>query len=453
MRVFIGMPTYERFFFIRQAIESIINQSYKDWILFVSNDQSDIKINKYIVENLAVDDNRIIYHQQTKSLGLINNFNFLANEFLKSDCDLFMWIGDDDYLNKDYLKNSVNIFKANSELELVANNHITVDTYGRTIRTYKSFNRFKKKKLFLRALNYFFEPEILGKGNLFTGIFSRKIIYDIFSISKLKHMYFDYNLSYLIIFNGKFITSENSLFFKRYALISDTPKVIPKIKKLKFRNYLFSQFSVIKLLGHTKAILSFNRVASYRLYTLLLFAIRLPLITLITLSHYILNLLKKISTKAFSFNDKIWQFDMAKIYDQMIVDGSILVQNSRSGQSLDLSIEDIKIIDFDESNEEKRLVDSNIYKLFKSYKNNSSSSIDQILIDMSIKYNPKDLSIILSNSDKMDIFGSQISLTMNQLETSYIIHKGTIPFLQILFELVPQKKLNIESSHLFTSRQ
>ena len=93
--VSIIMPVYSVEKYIRQSIESVINQTYKDWELLIMDDCS--KDSSYqIMEEYAAKDERIKIHRAEKNKGVVkvrNSLTQMANgryiAFLDSD-DLWM---------------------------------------------------------------------------------------------------------------------------------------------------------------------------------------------------------------------------------------------------------------------------------------------------------------------------------------------------------------------------
>ncbi|MBU4353452.1 glycosyltransferase, partial [Candidatus Parcubacteria bacterium] len=86
-KVFIGMPAYNGERFIGEAIESLLNQSFSDFTLFISDDAS-TDGTQAICENYAKKDPRIICHRQEKNIGMFPNFKFLLD---RANGDFFMW--------------------------------------------------------------------------------------------------------------------------------------------------------------------------------------------------------------------------------------------------------------------------------------------------------------------------------------------------------------------------
>lgn len=89
--VSIIMPAYNAEKFIKESIESVINQSYKNWELLIVDDCSKDLTSK-IIENFSLKDKRIKIFQQEKNKGVVKTRNKALKEskgryvaFLDSD--------------------------------------------------------------------------------------------------------------------------------------------------------------------------------------------------------------------------------------------------------------------------------------------------------------------------------------------------------------------------------
>ena len=101
MKFTIAIPAYKDVFF-REAIESVINQTCKDWELIILNDFSPEDIEKIALEYIT--ESRIRYYKNEKNVGaynLVDNWNrcleLAQGEFL-------ICMGDDDVLREDCLE-------------------------------------------------------------------------------------------------------------------------------------------------------------------------------------------------------------------------------------------------------------------------------------------------------------------------------------------------------------
>ena len=86
------MATYNGEKYLVEQIESILNQTYKNIRLIISDDESKDNTRK-ILEEYEKKDNRIKVFYQEKNLGYVKNFEFLLKQV---ENDIFMLSDQDD---------------------------------------------------------------------------------------------------------------------------------------------------------------------------------------------------------------------------------------------------------------------------------------------------------------------------------------------------------------------
>lgn len=105
-RVTIGLPTYRRGHLIHRALASIASQTYRDFVLIVSDDTGEDAETLEAVRKLSHAFPEVILVSQKDNLGMIGNFKYLL---AASETEYFMWISDDDEISSDYLEELVGL--------------------------------------------------------------------------------------------------------------------------------------------------------------------------------------------------------------------------------------------------------------------------------------------------------------------------------------------------------
>ena len=108
----IGMPVYNGELFIKKAIESILDQTFTDFELIISNNSSSDSTEK-ICQDFIDKDNRIQIHTQKKNIGIHRNFNFLLS---KAKGEYFAWAAVDDYLDNDFMEKNLKILESDKSV-------------------------------------------------------------------------------------------------------------------------------------------------------------------------------------------------------------------------------------------------------------------------------------------------------------------------------------------------
>ena len=120
MPISIVMPTYNRLDFLKQAVDSVLSQSYTDWELVISDDCSKDNTRAYLS---TLTDPRIKVHFQPSNLGQFGSLNFL---FSHASHDVAQILCDDDYLvDKDALQRLVTQWaELPPEVAFLRSNHV-----------------------------------------------------------------------------------------------------------------------------------------------------------------------------------------------------------------------------------------------------------------------------------------------------------------------------------------
>ena len=94
-KIDILLATYNGEKFLREQLDSILNQTYKNFNLIISDDGSEDKTLQ-ILKEYQEKDNRVIVYNHKKNLGVISNFEFLLE---KVNSKYFMFSDQDDVWN------------------------------------------------------------------------------------------------------------------------------------------------------------------------------------------------------------------------------------------------------------------------------------------------------------------------------------------------------------------
>ena len=110
------MATYNGEKYLYEQIESILNQSYKNWILLIRDDKSEDSTVS-IIEEYEKKDSRIrLLRDRKGNLGFVKNFE----ELLKNSQEEFVMFSDqDDYWEKDKIKNYIEILQKDEKLSQI----------------------------------------------------------------------------------------------------------------------------------------------------------------------------------------------------------------------------------------------------------------------------------------------------------------------------------------------
>lgn len=116
----IGMPVYNGERYIREAIESILAQSFTDFELIIS-DNASTDSTEVICKEYLSQDQRIKYIRQNKNIGAPKNFRFLLEQ---ATGEFFIWFAHDDRWDSTYFKKAIEVLDVNHDCGLVFSNFV-----------------------------------------------------------------------------------------------------------------------------------------------------------------------------------------------------------------------------------------------------------------------------------------------------------------------------------------
>jgi glycosyltransferase involved in cell wall biosynthesis len=155
----IGMPTYKRPALLRRALKSIVNQSYTNYEIIISDNDPNENEVELIVSELKDLGIAVIYEKQKITTPPTDNFFNCLN---KANGKLFMWLADDDEIaDHEYIKNLVKILTDNPTASTAMANWVLMRDaeYGESkgVRDYQSnFWFFRVIKFTLFSSDDFF---------------------------------------------------------------------------------------------------------------------------------------------------------------------------------------------------------------------------------------------------------------------------------------------------------
>jgi glycosyltransferase involved in cell wall biosynthesis len=100
------IPTYRRPELLRKAVQSVLDQTYKNFQVCVYDNSSGDETEKIMLE-FAKNDSRVQYHRHTQNIGMIKNYEFGFNRINTS---YFSFLSDDDKLDPWFFDTALQAF-------------------------------------------------------------------------------------------------------------------------------------------------------------------------------------------------------------------------------------------------------------------------------------------------------------------------------------------------------
>lgn len=276
-KVFIGMPVYNGERFLREALDSIVRQSFADWRLFISDDTSSDST-AVIAQEYAKKDPRIQYYRQPTNLGLFENFRYTLDQ---ADAPYFIWAAQDDIRDHEYLKTCVDALDADESLGLATTCSVSIDSKNQPVLEETDLAKLSGKPSIANVARYILQPEILGKCNLMYGLWrtdAARATWKAYPQRKLWGQ--DYMFALALVARFGVHVDPRMMFRKRFGGYSNVggleEKRIEEMRKIHEGNpkdHMFPFFRFKKYLaGHMEAL----KGTPYRPLAAALLAARLP---------------------------------------------------------------------------------------------------------------------------------------------------------------------------------
>lgn len=205
--VSIGMPVYNGAKYIREALDSLLSQTFSSFELIIS-DNASIDATKAICEEYVRKDPRIRYVRQSENRGALANFKFVLNQ---AKGEFFMWAAADDRWDEDWIE-SVYIDIYNKKRIAGYGRLATIDEHGSPIRhPAETANLSFRGSRVWRKLAFYLAYEGSGKANLFHALYPRQILQR-FDLGADR---FDYQILFLLLDQISYTQMKGPCLYKR----------------------------------------------------------------------------------------------------------------------------------------------------------------------------------------------------------------------------------------------
>ena len=138
-RLIVGMPVFNGAGYIREALDSVLAQTYQDFTILVS-DNGSVDETVAIVEEYAARDPRISLQRHATNIGAHRNYNSLVTA---TDSELFKWMAHDDLIAPTFLSDCIALLDADPSASLAFANSVQIDengTHGADLSSNQSYD-------------------------------------------------------------------------------------------------------------------------------------------------------------------------------------------------------------------------------------------------------------------------------------------------------------------------
>jgi glycosyltransferase involved in cell wall biosynthesis len=142
-RLSIGLPVFNGENYLREALDSILAQTYTDFELIISDNASTDRT-KNICYTYAAVDNRIRYYRNDRNVGAPMNYNLT---FILSRGEYFKWASHDDLLAPEYLLRCVSVLDEDPSIVLCHSRTARINERGAMVGNYDHKMRIDSQKM------------------------------------------------------------------------------------------------------------------------------------------------------------------------------------------------------------------------------------------------------------------------------------------------------------------
>jgi glycosyltransferase involved in cell wall biosynthesis len=122
----IGVPVFNAERYLAEALDSLLAQTYRDFILILCDNCSTDRTPE-ICQGYAARDPRVRYHRNDHNLGAAKNFNLV---FERSSTSYFKWAPYDDRLEPEFLSRCIEVLETNPSVVLCYSKAKIIDENG-----------------------------------------------------------------------------------------------------------------------------------------------------------------------------------------------------------------------------------------------------------------------------------------------------------------------------------
>jgi glycosyltransferase involved in cell wall biosynthesis len=212
----IGMPVYNGEKYIREALDTLLGQSFTDFELIISDNASSDSTES-ICREYAENDTRISYVRQQSNIGAAANFLYVINQAVGI---YFMWAACDDRWSSDWLEKMHEAIKEPG-VGMAFGQIVHIDASGHTIlhpANGVNFSYGYSGIPLLRRTRFYLAYEGMGKANSIYSLYKRELVGPLCSMwAEIIDggLYYDYTIVYGCLQYQRIKQVDRATLFKR----------------------------------------------------------------------------------------------------------------------------------------------------------------------------------------------------------------------------------------------
>jgi glycosyltransferase involved in cell wall biosynthesis len=165
--VTVGIATYNRAVLLRQSLQSVLDQDYANLEIIISDNASGDDT-WTICGEASARDRRVRVYRQAENTGPTANLEFVRSQAAGK---YFMWLADDDFVSRAYVRSCVQKLESDPDLALVYGTARNIHSDG--LESVSPSFVLSQRHAFARVLEYF---RRVGDNAMFYGVYRRQVL-------------------------------------------------------------------------------------------------------------------------------------------------------------------------------------------------------------------------------------------------------------------------------------
>ena len=218
--VTIGLPVRNGGAHLREALNSLLAQEFKDFSIYISDNVSDDETGA-VCREFEQNDERVHYERRGSEVAVFDNFFDLVD---KCESEFFMWAAHDDLWSKNWILLLVSILRKQERAIGAFGALIHVDCNGRDMLLHPAngvtFEKWSNPQKTKRYLSYLHSNSSKGKANLLYSLFRTSALKQAIGTARQRGVDYDCAILSGILWDGYIASTASATFSKRICLNS-----------------------------------------------------------------------------------------------------------------------------------------------------------------------------------------------------------------------------------------
>ncbi len=226
-KISVGMPVYNGEPYIGLAINSILDQTFEDFELIIS-DNASTDATEEICRDFAATDKRVVYNRNEENIGAAGNYNRLVD---MAQADYFRWSNADDVVAPQLHERCVSVLDATPDAVLSYGKTRIIDADGNECEDYDDNLDLRDERPSDRFVKF---HDSVGLTNVIYGLMRTAAVRSSAKMGDGSYPAADTNFMGELALYGKFVEIPECLFYRRIHAEASTADRVDEARQTYF---------------------------------------------------------------------------------------------------------------------------------------------------------------------------------------------------------------------------